>query len=292
MAIPSEQVCNPKRAGYSRGEITMDGTNKKFNILIVDDASKNIQVVANILKQEGYQMAFARNGKTALSRAETMPFDLILLDIMMPEMDGYEACERLKKNPETKDIPVIFLTAKTDKESVLKGFGLGAVDYVTKPFNAAELLARVKTHLELKLAKEDLRNSRDQLQELNATKDKFFSIIAHDLRNPFNALISGSDMLVHYFEELEQEQIKDFIGEINLASRQAFNLLGNLLEWARSQTGRILYTPEKISMDDIVQENMDLLEQNAKEKNIHITNDVEADTFAYADKDMISTVIR
>ena len=152
----------------------MDDTNKKFNILIVDDASKNIQVVANILKQEGYQMAFARNGKTALSRAETMPFDLILLDIMMPEMDGYEACERLKKNPETKDIPVIFLTAKTDKESVLKGFGLGAVDYVTKPFNAAELLARVKTHLELKLAKEDLRNSRDQLQELNATKDKFF----------------------------------------------------------------------------------------------------------------------
>ncbi len=270
----------------------MDDTNKKFNILIVDDASKNIQVVANILKQEGYQMAFARNGKTALSRAETMPFDLILLDIMMPEMDGYEACERLKKNPETKDIPVIFLTAKTDKESVLKGFGLGAVDYVTKPFNAAELLARVKTHLELKLAKEDLRNSRDQLQELNATKDKFFSIIAHDLRNPFNALISGSDMLVHYFEELEQEQIKEFIEEINLASRQAFNLLGNLLEWARSQTGRILYSPEKISMDEIVQKNKDLLEQNAKEKNIHLANDVEPDTFVYADKDMIATVIR
>jgi len=207
-------------------------------------------------------------------------------------MDGYEACERLKKNPETKDIPVIFLTAKTDKESVLKGFGLGAVDYVTKPFNAAELLARVKTHLELKLAKEDLRNSRDQLQELNATKDKFFSIIAHDLRNPFNALISGSDMLVHYFEELEQEQIKEFIEEINLASRQAFNLLGNLLEWARSQTGRILYSPEKISMDEIVQKNKDLLEQNAKEKNIHLANDVEPDTFVYADKDMIATVIR
>lgn len=270
----------------------MDDRNKKFNILIVDDASKNIQVVASILKQKGYQMSFARNGKTALSHTETTTFDLILLDIMMPEMDGYEVCERLKKNPGTKDIPVIFLTAKTDTESVLKGFELGAVDYVTKPFNAAELLARVKTHLELKWAKEDLRNSRDQLQELNATKDKFFSIIAHDLRNPFNALISGSEMLVHYFEELEQEQIKEFIGEINMASKQAFNLLGNLLEWARSQTGRILYSPEKIKIDEIVQENMDLLEQNAKEKNIHLANEVEAETFAYADKDMITTVVR
>ncbi|HHC25666.1 MAG TPA: HAMP domain-containing histidine kinase [Desulfobacterales bacterium] len=99
-------------------------------------------------------------------------------------------------------------------------------------------------------------------------------------------------MLVHYFEELEQEQIKEFIEEINLASRQAFNLLGNLLEWARSQTGRILYSPEKISMDEIVQKNKDLLEQNAKEKNIHLANDVEPDTFVYADKDMIATVIR
>lgn len=164
----------------------MKSDDKKFSILIVDDVPKNIQMVANVLREEGYQMAFARSGDAALRHTETILFDLILLDIMMPEMNGYEVCEKLKQNPKTKEIPVIFLTAKTDTENVLKGFELGAVDYVTKPFNMSELLARVKTHLEL-------REARQKLQELNATKDKFFSIIAHDLKNPFNALISGSN---------------------------------------------------------------------------------------------------
>lgn len=125
-----------------------------FKILIVDDISKNIQMIANILKAEGYQMAFAQNGQSALEHAESVSFDLILLDIMMPGMDGYEICVKLKKDIRTRDIPVIFLTARTDTESILKGFETGAVDYVTKPFNSAELLARVRTHLELKRARD------------------------------------------------------------------------------------------------------------------------------------------
>lgn len=130
---------------------------ERFKILIVDDISKNIQMVASILKKKGYQMAFAQNGKAALEHTKSVDFDLILLDIMMPEMDGYEVCERLKRDPETKGIPVIFLTAKTDVESVIRGFEIGAEDYVTKPFNASELMARVKSHLELKRAR-DIQN--------------------------------------------------------------------------------------------------------------------------------------
>lgn len=121
------------------------------NILVVDDDLKNIQVGVNILKDQGnYHMIFATSGEQALQRVKETSFDLILLDILMQPMDGYEVCEHLKSDPATRDIPVIFLTAKTDTESLVKGFEVGGVDYITKPFNTHELSARVKTHLELK----------------------------------------------------------------------------------------------------------------------------------------------
>jgi len=139
---------------------------EKEKILIVDDISKNIQMIASILKPGDYQMSFARSGKEAIALAKLMPFDLILLDIMMPETDGYEVCEILKEDPETKNIPIIFLTAKTDIESVVKGFEIGAADYVSKPFNALELLARVRTHLKIKKTgdiREQLLSEKEKL---------------------------------------------------------------------------------------------------------------------------------
>lgn len=141
---------------------------KRSNVLIVDDFYQNIRIVANILKKENYQMTFAQTGKSALECTEAKNFDLILLDIVLPSMNGYEVCKVLKKNSETKDIPVIFLTGKTDTESILKGFEIGASDYVTKPFNESELLARVKTHLKLK-------KSRDIQNQLISEKEKLIS---------------------------------------------------------------------------------------------------------------------
>ncbi len=120
-----------------------------FNVLIVDDVVENIQVAMNVLKEENYNLSFALNGEEALSLIKDTGFDLILLDIMMPVMDGFSVCKNLKADDFTKDIPIIFLTAKTDIESISKGFELGAVDYITKPFNPDELLARTRTHLEL-----------------------------------------------------------------------------------------------------------------------------------------------
>ncbi len=121
-------------------------------ILIVDDVMDNIQVAMNILKEDNYDFAFARNGEEALRLTKDESFDLILLDIMMPGIDGFEVCKKLKQNPDTASIPVIFLTAKTDVDSISEGFEIGAVDYVTKPFHPNELLARVKTHLKLSSA--------------------------------------------------------------------------------------------------------------------------------------------
>ncbi len=125
----------------------------RYDILIVDDVSENIKVAMNILKEDNYNFSFATNGEQALEVVKNKKFDLILLDIMMPKINGFAVCEALKKDEMTKDIPVIFLSAKADIDSITKGFSLGGVDYITKPFHSAELIARVKNHLELYRAK-------------------------------------------------------------------------------------------------------------------------------------------
>lgn len=132
---------------------------KNDRILIVDDVVDNIRIAMNILKEDHYDFSFANSGAEALELLKGDPeqFQLILLDIMMPGIDGFETCEKIKANPQTKDIPIIFLTAKTDVDSISRGFTYGAVDYITKPFYANELLARVKTHIELYQARELLK---------------------------------------------------------------------------------------------------------------------------------------
>lgn len=126
------------------------------NILIIDDVVANIQVAMNILKEDSYNFSFAKSGEEGLKLLNGGTFDLILLDIMMPGIDGYEVCRRIKDDPRLSEIPVIFLTAKADIDSMSKGFEVGGIDYITKPFHANELLARVKTHLELYKAKKVL----------------------------------------------------------------------------------------------------------------------------------------
>ncbi len=146
----------------------------QYHILIVDDVSDNIQVAMNILKEEGYRFSFAMNGEQALDLSTENSVDLILLDIMMPGIDGYQVCERLKSKEQTKDIPVIFLTAKIDIDAINKGFKLGAVDYVTKPFHAEELIARVKSHLELFASRKVLKKHNITLQNALKHKEKRF----------------------------------------------------------------------------------------------------------------------
>ena len=134
------------------------------NILIVDDVVENIQVAMSILKEESYNFSFAKSGEEALKLLKKDKFDLVLLDVMMPGIDGYEVCRRIKKDPQLSDIPVIFLTAKADSDSLATGFKVGGIDYIVKPFHANELLARVKTHLELYKAKEILSENNIFLQ--------------------------------------------------------------------------------------------------------------------------------
>jgi diguanylate cyclase (GGDEF)-like protein len=186
----------------------------KFSILIVDDNNQNLQVLADILEGCGYETGFAMNGKQALNYIKHEKPDLILLDVMMPEMDGYAACTNLKKNPEYSDIPVIFLTAKVEIEDIVKGFEVGGVDYISKPFNAVELKSRVKTHLELKRSRDEIRESYNELREAKNLID-----IQHEKLNDIMKkleILSNTDPLTELFNrryiikamELEEEKCK------------------------------------------------------------------------------------
>ena len=146
--------------------------------------------------------------------------------------------------------------------------------------------------LELSKEKEEIESKRKELEELNATKDKFFSIIAHDLKNPFNTVIGLSELLLYRYDSYDDEKIKEFIGQINKFSSNAYNLLDNLLQWARSQTGRIKVNKAQINICKLVEDNFFLLQDKAEEKEIDLVNEVNGSTIFWADKNMITTVIR
>ncbi len=153
-------------------------TEKKQKVLIVDDIPKNIELAANILRTKDYNVTYAKSGLSALQKIESIDFDLILLDIMMPEMDGFEVCMKLKESEKTRDIPIIFLTARTETENVVKGLEMGAVDYVTKPFKAEELLARVRTHLDIRRKIVELEMIEKQLREKQTDQEKVIEELA------------------------------------------------------------------------------------------------------------------
>lgn len=140
---------------------------KKHVILIVDDDTTNLQVIGSFLYNKNYKIILAKSGKDALKSVENNPPDLILLDIMMPGMNGYEVCDKLKANNQTKDIPVIFLTAKTETKDIIKGFKTGGVDYITKPFIKEEFLARIQTHINLKVSQDLLKEQAKRIEKAN-----------------------------------------------------------------------------------------------------------------------------
>jgi signal transduction histidine kinase len=263
-------------------------TLKKPLILIVDDMPKNIQVLSNILHNKGYNIRIATNGSQALESVKTKAPDLILLDIQMPEMDGFEVCIKLKENSETKEIPIIFLTAMIEPEKIVQGFELGAVDYITKPFNVAELSVRVATQIEIK-------QSREKLLELNATKDKFFSIIAHDLRNPFAGIMGLSEIMETKLTEdikVDLAQLLKYSQLILSSSKSAFDLLNNLMEWSRSQTGNISVNPTNIPMDLIFSTAFLIVSGNALKKNITIEKGFTDNDMVYVDNLLTNTILR
>ncbi|MCB1192894.1 MAG: PocR ligand-binding domain-containing protein [Leptospiraceae bacterium] len=268
------------------------------SILIVDDEPINIHLLESIFN-ELYMVEYATSGKIALEWVENREFDLILLDIMMPNMDGFEVCKRLKANPKTRDIPIIFLTARMDTKSILKGFRLGAVDYITKPFYQSELLVRVKTHISIMVQKKMLNqytnvlNQKNrELGELNDSKDKFFSILAHDLRGPLGTLPNLVNTIIKNFESNEKQELLGVLKTLQNTTKEIYELLENLLVWSNSQRGTIEIFQEKFQLQDLVCRIVKLYGSKATEKNISISVLIPETVSVYADINLTNTIIR
>lgn len=432
------------------------------NVLIVDDNPTNLGVISNFLEERGFEVMTARTGEAGLEIAQEAQPDLILLDVMMPGIDGFETCRRLKEEPTTQDIPVIFMTALADPENKIRGFSVGGVDYVTKPLHQEEILARVTTHLtiqkqrakleeanvllskralqletsnqvgrqataildldelleavvsliqaqfgyyfvgiwlldeeqegiilqassvcqdcqplqpgyripldasssvilsvcqnkqpyhtndvknsygrralkglpktaaelvlplsfgERKIGVLDIHSDRkaafdkieqtvlntlaDQIaiaihnarlysleKKLNADKDRFFSVVAHDLRGPFNPLLGLAKLLSQRAEVAPRDEVEELASGIHRSAQNVFALLENLLEWSRLQRGRLEYEPDNLPLWQIVEKNFELLEENAANKNITLRHEVNPSVFVYADQNMLNTVVR
>ncbi|MCK5876911.1 MAG: hybrid sensor histidine kinase/response regulator [Candidatus Marithrix sp.] len=225
---------------------------KKPLILIVDDTLKNIQVLGSILLEHEYEIYVARDGQQALDAINTINPDLILLDVIMPILDGFETCRRLKANAKTKHIPVIFLTAKTADEDMLQGFEVGGVDYVTKPFSSVVLLARVNTHLNLKLSYEKLKLQKEALEEAEVLRKNVEHIIHHDLKSPLNGIITFSDFLAEE-PNLELEVQKKSLAQISSSGHQMWNMLERFFDICKMETGQYYCSPVSVNIIDIIE---------------------------------------
>ena len=201
---------------------------------------------------------------------------------MMPGMDGFEVCKIIKSSERLKDIPIIFITAKANKEDIINGFQVGGVDYITKPFNTIELLARVKVHIENQRLKISLLES-------NQTKDKFFSIIAHDLKGPLGGIFSLIEIIN---SDTSSENVSKYINVVKDSLKSAYDLLDNLLKWARLETRTIQIKYQKLDLKTIIVNNISLLQNLAIQKNITLELKNEETIQVWADSNMLETIIR
>jgi len=261
-------------------------------VLIVDDNSNNVKIIAITLRELNYKLVIATSGQSAIEMVDKTRPDLVLLDIMMPGMDGYETCEIIKSKKENENIPIIFLTALNDKGNIVRGFEVGGVDYITKPFNKEELISRVKTHLELKFTQDELQKTSNYLYNLNSLKDKMFSVIGHDLRSPLGSVKMTLEYLSETVTETTGEELKTTVDLLLKTTDEVFSLLENLLGWAKSQSGNIALTKEPIDLVDLVYKIYLLNKGNLKYKNVSFNMEIEPGAVIFADLNTITSVFR
>jgi two-component system sensor histidine kinase/response regulator len=291
---------------------------KKYNILLVDDIPSNLNYLSDVLHKEGFGIMLATTGKEALLAARRELPDLILLEIALPEMDGYEVSCELKKDPFTQDIPVIFITARTEHEDIIKGFEVGAVDYIIKPFTYSELVARIKTQLELRKKTKELRyinmrleelvrqrtnelqesnknltelNSKlkrayEELSKLHKVKNEFVRHINHELRTPLQG-IRGFTMILE--ELVETPEQKEYINSINQLVNRLVHLSEMSLLFTEMRLDNYKLQLEEVDLNEFVNQHIHISEYQSR--NI-VFYPSENDIFIKADPELLSACLK
>jgi signal transduction histidine kinase len=243
----------------------------KESILIVDDTPANLQLLAQMLSEQGYKVRMAQDGTMAIMSVESSPPDLILLDIMMPELNGYQVCSKLKASCQTKDIPIIFISALNEVFDKVKAFEVGGVDYITKPFQAQEVLARVEHQLHIRrlsqqlseqnallqqevqrreMAEAEVRKSLSKEQELNKLKSYFVSMVSHEFRNPLTAILGFAEFMKDFGQQLSEEKKQEYLRQIEESALRMTALLNDVLSVEQAEAGKLEFNPEPLDVEE------------------------------------------
>jgi two-component system, sensor histidine kinase and response regulator len=229
-------------------------------LLVVDNQESNIQIVGAALGKLGFEIMPASSGVQALQRLAVRRPDLILLDLLMPEMDGFEVCRRIRENPDWAEIPIIFLSSADDKGLIVRALESGGVDYITKPFNQAELVTRVRTHLALKQA-------RDELKQLAEDRDELLGILTHDLKNHLGGIDMSAQLLRDRTEAMTDPKLRLMAENISLSSSQMLSFVKEFLANASADHGLTLKT-ESVNLSDAAARAVQQHQEAAKHKQL------------------------
>ena len=265
-----------------------------YKILIVDDVMSNVLLLKILLTNEKFQVCTANCGNACIEQARSEHPDLILLDVMMPDISGFDTAVIMKKDPELKEIPIIFLTALNTPADLVKGFQVGANDFLTKPFNKEELVMRVMQQISLVAAKRIIEKQNAELKATLNNRDKMYSVIAHDLRSPMASIRMVLNLVVQSTsEESVGPELYTLLDQANRESEEVHDLLDNLLKWTKSQTGRLNVVLQDLDLNDIIPGVVEIFEMIAQTKRIKLDlKRPDHPLVVHADNDMLKTVVR
>lgn len=259
-------------------------------ILIVDDNTANIEVAEAHLISEGFRVDVAKSAREALEKISSISPDLILLDVMMPVVDGFELCKIIKSNDTSSDIPIIFITAINQSENMVKGFSYGAVDYIAKPFNKDELVSRVKNHLKFVNQTRTIKIQNEALRRLNEEKNGIIELTAHDLNNPLQSVLGYTEMLLSKIP-IENTELISYIHTIRASTNKAVGIIKDLMEVNLIEEGKLNLSLNEFDLRDILVKVIDdymFLAETKKQKIIY--NETDNACLVYADKSKLGRV--
>lgn len=269
----------------------MDKKNDKPKVLIVDDNPNNLQVLGSLLTIHEFQTTAVQSGRQALEVLKTSIPELILLDIMMPEMDGFEVCERIKSDPATENIPVLFITALSDIENKKRAFAVGGADFISKPFVKEEVIVRINVHLQKSRYLKQVTETNHHLKEVIELKDRFLAIAAHDIRSP----LGGANGLVELILENElgevNEQQRELLQLVLKTGHQIMHLVSDLLDISVIESGNLKLNFSEISLSKLIADRIRLHQISVKRKNIKIVSKLVEGPQINADEERLGQVL-
>ena len=260
-------------------------------ILIVDDTPSNLQLLSEIFKDRGYEIQAALNGKLALQAIQSNPPDLILLDIAMPDISGYEVCKRIKADERFSDIPIIFVSGLQNVASIVKSFEVGAVDYIIKPFQISEIRARVQTHLALRRQREELREANSRLRSLEELRDNLVHMVVHDMRNPLWNAHSCLQLIRNKLGSAEPPPpVMDYIESAIDSTQDLMGMINSILDVSKMEAGLIPLQLSPCDLAALIREAIDKSAPSRKSRTVDLTV-AGHDTRVLADAALIARVL-